>query len=141
MTSEDTPAAAFPPRPLRDLRVVYARQAGCPADFAEIVVDFEPWEPGFTFEVHASLERRRPVPAAELAEYAAAVEEGLRAELAALGPESRPAVAVVLRGVRVHEVDSHAGAFRAAGRLAVRRALTEVHGPPRRPGRRGPAGH
>ncbi|QNS02428.1 hypothetical protein [Streptomyces xanthii] len=139
MTSDDTPPGAFPPRPLRDLRVVYARQAGCPADFAEIVVDFEPWEPGFVFEVHADLERRRPVPASELAVYAAAVEEGLRAELATLAPEFPAAVAVVLRAVRVHEVDSHAGAFRTAGRLAVRRALAEVHGPPRRPKRSGPA--
>ncbi|WYB33825.1 hypothetical protein V6574_32955 [Streptomyces sp. SM1P] len=48
------------------------------------------------------------------------------------------AVAVVLRSITVHEVDSNSLAFHHAGRLAVRNALVEAYGPPPRP-RRGRA--
>ncbi|MFI5481977.1 hypothetical protein ACIBAB_22940 [Streptomyces rubiginosohelvolus] len=45
------------------------------------------------------------------------------------------AVVVVLRSIKVREVDSHSLAFRHAGRLAVRNALVEAYGPPPRPRR------
>ncbi|MFE2295084.1 hypothetical protein [Streptomyces sp. NPDC059452] len=45
MTTEPT---AFPPRPLRGVHATYARQAGCPSDFARVIVDFEPSEQGLT---------------------------------------------------------------------------------------------
>ncbi|MET7410772.1 hypothetical protein [Streptomyces rubiginosohelvolus] len=45
------------------------------------------------------------------------------------------AVALVLRSVKVHEVDSNSLAFHHAGRLAVRNALVEAYGPPPRPRR------
>ncbi|MFC0599971.1 hypothetical protein [Streptomyces palmae] len=129
---------SFPPRPLRDVRAVYARQAGCPADFAEITVDFEPGEPGVAFEVHADLRTRDFLAPEELTAYQQAVALGIREELTALEAAHPVAVAAVLRALGIHEVDSHAGAFRHAGRLAVRRALTLAYGPPPRPKRRRP---
>lgn len=50
-------------------------------------------------------------------------------------PGATLAVAVVLRSIKVHEVDSNSLAFRHAGRLAVRNALVEAYGPPPRPRR------
>ncbi|MFJ6852138.1 hypothetical protein ACIQM3_16665 [Streptomyces sp. NPDC091271] len=115
---------------------MYARQAGCPCDFAEVTVDFEPWEAGVVFEVAAD-------PAVDgdddpnwQAECRAAVEAGIRDELAASGAGLAPAAAVVLRRMRFHAVDSHPRAFRQAGRLAVRNALAEAHRPPRAAQRR-----
>lgn len=126
MTAAEDQPPAFPARPVRSLRVVHSRQKSCPSDFALIVVDLEPWEEGVEFEVHAGLRTPRSLSATDLAAFTAATEEGLRAELAVLGAEVPVAVAVVLRALDVHEVDSHAGAFRTAGRLAVRRALEEL---------------
>ncbi|WP_372349290.1 hypothetical protein [Streptomyces sp. KL116D] len=128
--------AAFPTHPLRDVRARYVRQAGCPSDFADITVDFEPWEEGIAFEVHSELRLRGRVGPDELAAYSAAAADGIRDELSALdGPV---AVAVVLRAMGVHDVDSHARAFRHAGRVAVRNALALLTGPPPRPRRRRP---
>ncbi|MDR3033318.1 MAG: hypothetical protein LBV78_09465 [Kitasatospora sp.] len=127
--------ASFPPRPLRGVRAVYARQAGCPADFADITVDFEPWEEGVAFEVHADLHTRGSITPDELAEYQEAVAIGIQEELAELEAKTTVAVTTVLRAVAIHEMDSHTGAFRHAGRLAVRRALILAYGPPPRPKR------
>ncbi|MEV5986253.1 hypothetical protein AB0L85_14680 [Streptomyces sp. NPDC052051] len=127
---------SFPPRPLRGVRAVYARQAGCPSDFADITVDFEPWEEGIEFEVHADLRTRGFVTPDELAEYQKAVTIGIQEELTALEATTTVAVATVLRAVGIHEVDSRAGAFRQAGRLAVRQALVLAYGPPPGPKRR-----
>ncbi|MFI5533244.1 hypothetical protein ACIA8O_32350 [Kitasatospora sp. NPDC051853] len=108
----------FPHRPLREVRAVHAWQRSCPSDFADVTVDFEPWEPGLVLETAADLE----VPDGwSLEELYGAVAEGVREELAAL--ELDPAVTVVLRRLRVHEVDSSARSFRRAGRLLVRNAL------------------
>ncbi|MFF8962825.1 hypothetical protein ACF1BK_08745 [Streptomyces globisporus] len=46
-----TEPRTFPPRALRDVKATYARQASCPSFFAQVVADFEPWEPGVEFEV------------------------------------------------------------------------------------------
>ncbi|MFF8813095.1 hypothetical protein [Streptomyces pactum] len=115
---------------------MYARQSSCPADFAEVTVDFEPWEEGITFEAAATPVTHGYVEGPELAAYRDALGEGIREELAGLGAGTTVAVAVVLREVRVHEVDSHPGAFREVGRVAVRRALALAYGPPPRPKRR-----
>ncbi|MER7519089.1 hypothetical protein [Streptomyces sp. NPDC126499] len=127
---------SFPPRPLRGVRAVYARQAGCPSDFADVTVDFEPWEEGVAFESHAALAIRGDADPQEVAEYVTAAADGIREELGALAAESKVAVAVVLRAVGVHAVDSHPTAFRQAGRLAVRNALVLAYRPPPRPKRR-----
>ncbi|OIJ88929.1 hypothetical protein [Streptomyces colonosanans] len=126
---------SFPPRPLRGVRAVYARQASCPSDFADITVDFEPWEEGITFEVHADLHTRGSITPDELTEYQNAVATGIKEELTALEAKTTVAVAAVLRAVGIHEMDSHAGAFRHAGRLAVRRALILAYGSPPSPKR------
>ncbi|MBT2382407.1 hypothetical protein [Streptomyces sp. ISL-11] len=131
----DPAAAPFPPAPIRGVRALYVRQAGCPSDFAEVTVDFEPWEEGVAFEVAdgAVVDGCSPD---EAGEFRAGLLEGVRDELACLDEEITVAVAVVLRSLRAHEVDSHPRAFRAAGRLAVRNALTRLYGPPPRPKRR-----
>ncbi|MBW5484204.1 hypothetical protein [Streptomyces bambusae] len=118
----------FPPHPVRGVRAVYARQSSCPSDFAEVTVDFEPWEAGVAFEVAADLVTRGHVAPQDLSAYRTALEAGIRAELAELGADTPAAVAVVLRGIRVHEVDSHPGAFEAVGRVAVRNALAAAYG-------------
>jgi len=114
---------------------VYARQASCPSDFADITVDFEPWEEGITFEVHADLYTRGSIAPDELTEYQNAVATGIQEELTALEAKTTVAVATVLRAVGIHEIDSHAGAFRHAGQLAVRHAFILAYGPPPRPKR------
>ncbi|MCN9242425.1 hypothetical protein NGF19_16760 [Streptomyces sp. RY43-2] len=131
---------SFPPRPLRGVRAVYARQAGCPADFADITVDFEPWEEGIEFEVHADLRTRGFVAPGESAEYQKAVAAGVQEELTALEARTTVAVATVLRAVGIHEVDSRAGSFHHAGRLAVRQALVLAYGPLPRPKRHAKSG-
>ncbi|WP_406013880.1 hypothetical protein OG520_18355 [Streptomyces sp. NBC_00984] len=128
----------FPPHPIRDVQATYARQSSCPSDFAQVVADFEPWEEGAEFEV-ADSASVKGLPAEEIASFHEGFIEGVREELAALAdrePATAVAVAVVLRRIEVHEVDSHRGAFRAAGRVAVRNALVRAYGPPPRPRRR-----
>ncbi|PVC93822.1 hypothetical protein DBP21_33230 [Streptomyces sp. CS147] len=46
-----TEPRTFPPRPLRDVKAAYIRQASCPSSVAITVSDFEPWEQGVEFEV------------------------------------------------------------------------------------------
>ncbi|MFE9660925.1 hypothetical protein [Streptomyces sp. NPDC005955] len=125
----------FPPHPVRGVRAVYARQSSCPSDFAEVTVDFEPWEDGIVFEVAADLTTHGDLGPDELTAYRTALAAGVREELAELGGTTC-ALAVVLRGIRIHEVDSRPGSFRAAGRIAVRNALARAYGPPPRPKRR-----
>ncbi|MDG9681988.1 hypothetical protein QC334_04395 [Streptomyces sp. DH18] len=70
--------------------------------------------------------------AAEVSELHEAFGCGVREELeelATLEPGTTVAVSVVLRSIKVHEVDSHPRAFRHAGRQAVRNALLEAYGP------------
>ncbi|MET9660966.1 hypothetical protein [Streptomyces sp. NPDC006510] len=139
MDPEPTPGArVFPPHPIRDVRATYARQTSCPSDFAQVVVDFEPWEEGVAFEA-ADSASVRGWPAEEIASFHEGFIEGVREELAGLvgrEPATAVAVAVVLRRIKVHNADSHRGAFRAAGRVAVRNALVQAYGPPPGPGRR-----
>ncbi|MFF2957964.1 hypothetical protein ACFVT1_03365 [Streptomyces sp. NPDC057963] len=128
----------FPPHPIRGVQATYARQAGCPSDFAQVVADFEPWEEGVACEA-ADTASVNGWSAEEIASFHEGFVEGVREELAGLvGRESGTvvAVAVVLRRIKVHETDSHRGAFREAGRVAVRNALVRAYGPPPRPKRR-----
>ncbi|MFI1784537.1 hypothetical protein [Streptomyces rubiginosohelvolus] len=129
-----TEPRTFPPRPLRGVKAAYIRQAGCPSSVAITVSDFEPWEQGVEFEV-ADTSAVPGWSADEVAELHEAFGSGVREELAALAPGTTVAVTVVLRSIKVHEVDSHPLAFRHAGRLAVRNALVEAYGPPPRPRR------
>jgi translation elongation factor EF-G len=131
----DLEPRTFPPHPIRGVQAVYARQAGCPSDFAKVTADFEPWEDGFAFEVAGNAVVRGYHFEDELAGFHAAVASGMGEELAQqVG--TAVAVAVVLRGIHVHAVDSSDRSFRMAGRLAVRAALVQAYGPPPRPKRR-----
>lgn len=125
----ESDTATFPPHPIRDVRAVFVRQASCPSDFAEITVDFEPWETGVTFEAAADLAVDGDDDPGWQAECRAAVEVGIREELAQSGTGLAPATAIVLRRMRFHPVDSHPRAFRQAGRLAVRNAVAAAHRP------------
>ncbi len=127
-----TETRTFPPRPLCGIKAVYARQASCPSSFALAVADFEPWVEGVEFET-ADTSTAPGWSAAELSELHEAFGSGVREELAALDPGTTVAVAVVLRSIKVHEVDTHPRAFRQAGRQAVRNALAEAYGPPPTP--------
>ncbi|MFI6642796.1 hypothetical protein [Streptomyces sp. NPDC050504] len=125
-----TAPPAFPPRPLRDVVALYAFQSGCPADFARVTLDFEPWEEGLAYEVAATHTVRGHVEPGELAEFHEALVEGVREELAvALDAGTAVAAMVVLHDTRIHEVDSKVGSFREAGRRAVRRAVLMAYGP------------
>ncbi|MEU5655198.1 hypothetical protein ABZ802_06235 [Streptomyces sp. NPDC047737] len=119
----ESDVATFPPRPVKGVRAVFARQASCPSDFAEVTMDFEPWEAGVVFEVAVDLVVEGDDDPEWQADCRAAVERGVRDELAQLDVELLPAVAVVLRHMRFHPVDSHPRAFLQAGRVAVRNAL------------------
>ncbi|GAA0320889.1 hypothetical protein NE235_18360 [Actinoallomurus spadix] len=131
----DPEVETFPPYPIRGVRARYFHQTSCPGDFADVTVDFEPWEEGLTFEVvgSATVEDhfRRDLPG-----FRAALVEGIREELAERVTDVPVALAVVLRHIRVHEVDSRDASFRMAGRVAVREALDRLQGPPPRPKRR-----
>ncbi|MFJ6513075.1 hypothetical protein ACIQMO_26925 [Streptomyces sp. NPDC091406] len=129
-----TEPRTFPPRPLRGVKAAYIRQAGCPSSVAITVSDFEPWEQGVEFEV-ADTSTVPGWSADEVSELHEAFGSGVREELGALDPGTTVAVTVVLRSIKVHEVDSNPLAFRHAGRLAVRNALVEAYGPPPRPRR------
>ncbi|MFC8694628.1 hypothetical protein [Streptomyces parvus] len=129
-----TQPRTFPPRPLRGVRATYARQASCPSFFAQVVVDFEPWDQGLEFEV-ADTSGVPSWPPEWVSELHEAFGSGVREELADLAPGITVAVAVVPGSIKVHEVDSNSLAFRHAGRLAVRNALVEAYGPPPRPRR------
>ncbi|WP_406387591.1 hypothetical protein [Streptomyces sp. NBC_00887] len=126
----ESDTATFPPHPIRGVHAVYARQAGCPSDFADVTVDFEPWETGVTFETAPELAVDGDDDPKWQAECQAAVEAGIRDELTQSATGLSPATAVVLRRMRFHPVDSHPRAFRQAGRLAVRNALAAAHRPP-----------
>jgi hypothetical protein len=127
-----TEPRTFPPRPLHGVKAVYARQASCPSSFALAVADFEPWREGVEFET-ANTSTVPGWPASEVAELHEAFGFGVREELAALEPGITVAVAVVLRSIEVHEVDTHPRAFRRVGRQAVRNALSAAYGPPPTP--------
>ncbi|MEU6235779.1 hypothetical protein [Kitasatospora sp. NPDC047058] len=127
---------AFPPRPVRDVRAVYARQAGCPSDLADVTVDFEPWEDGFAFEVAGDATVSGSPEPGDLAGFHAALAAGMQEELAGRTAGGRVAVAVVVRRTAVHAVDSRDRSFHEAGRLAVRLAFERLDGPPPRPKRR-----
>lgn len=127
-----TESRTFPPRPLRAVKAVYARQAGCPSSFALAVTDFELGVEGVEFKA-ADTSTVPGWSAAEVAELHEAFGAGVREELAALEPGTTVAVAVVVRSIKVHEVDTHPRAFRQAGRQAVRNALMEAYGPPPTP--------
>ncbi|MBV6701032.1 hypothetical protein KV557_28655 [Kitasatospora aureofaciens] len=124
----------FPPFPIRGVRARYVRQAGCPSDFADVTVDFEPWEDGLVFEVADGAEVAGGPAGSDLMVYHKAFVAGVREELAARAADV--AVAVVVHRTAVHDVDSHERAFHAAGRVAVREAFARIDGPPRRPKRR-----
>ncbi|MFC5889302.1 hypothetical protein RMN57_36720 [Kitasatospora sp. CM 4170] len=124
-----TDVTAFPPRPIRGVRGLYARQTGgCPCDFADVTVDFEPWEDGFVFEVAGDAVVAGHVSQEELAGFHAALVAGMREELAEQAAGRPVAVAVVLRRTGIHEVDSRDGSFRTAGRRAVRAAFADAYG-------------
>lgn len=135
MARMTTEPRTFPPRPLSAVKAVYARQAGCPSSVAVAVADFEPWEEGVEFET-ADTCTAPGWPDADVTALHEAFGSGVREELeelAQLDPGTTVAVAVVLRSIKVHEVDSHPRAFRQAGRQAVRNALVEAYGPPPTP--------
>lgn len=125
----------FPPFPVRGVRARYVRQAGCPSDFADVTVDFEPWEDGLVLEVACGAEIVGHFSTGELREFHEAFAAGVREELAARGVPG-VAVAVVVQRTVVHDVDSGTRSFRAAGRVAVREAFMRIDGPPRQPKRR-----
>ncbi|MCC9308136.1 hypothetical protein LN042_13740 [Kitasatospora sp. RB6PN24] len=100
----------FPPRPIRGVRARFVHQAGCPSDFADVTVDFEPWEDGFVFEIDPGATVVNDPGPPEPAAYHAALASGMREELAesAGGGGLVVAVAAVLQRIVVHDVDSHA---------------------------------
>ncbi|MER0484574.1 hypothetical protein ABR737_40660 [Streptomyces sp. Edi2] len=137
----DSEARTFPPRPILGVQAVYARQSSCPADFAMVTVDFEPREGGIAFQVAADLDiggwdHRSGISRSDIATFHTALDSGVREALAELGVGTTAAVSVVLRSMRVHELDSHAKAFRAAGHVAVRNALALAYEPSPGPRRR-----
>ncbi len=101
-----TEPRTFPPRPLHDVKAAYIRQASCPSSVAITVSDFEPWEQGVEFEV-ADTSTVPGWSAEEVSELHEAFGSGVREELAELEPGTTVAVTVILRSIKVHEVDSH----------------------------------
>ena len=90
-----------------------------------VTVDFEPWEEGITFQVatHVDIDRREAFSQSEIATYQTALETGIREELAELGSGTTVAVVVVLRSMRLHDIDSRPESFHAVGHVAVRNAF------------------
>ncbi|MFC9227704.1 hypothetical protein ACFTZI_01800 [Streptomyces decoyicus] len=136
----DSEARTFPPHPIRGVQAVYARQSSCPADFALVTVDFEPWEEGITFQVATDLDipecDRSAFSQSDIAAFQTALDMGIREELTEQGIGATVAVSVVLRSMRLHIVDSHPDAFQAVGHVAVRNALALAYGPSPGPRRR-----
>ncbi|WP_235023625.1 hypothetical protein [Streptomyces sp. WAC05374] len=97
-------------------------------------MDFEPGAEGIALHPAADLVIQGWGPASGIRQsdktaFQHALGTGVREELSALGPETPLAVAVVLRSMRVHELDSHVEAFRTAGRIAVKNALSLAYRP------------
>ncbi|MFR9723043.1 hypothetical protein ACL02R_06655 [Streptomyces sp. MS19] len=112
--------------------MLHARQTSCPSDFALVLVDFEPRLPGVTLETAAEYLAREGTRE-EHRQYREAFLDGVRTEVDARSLDA--AVALVLRELVVHEVDSHERAFHWAGRLAVRACLERLTGRAPRPKR------
>ena len=111
----------FPPAPIRDVHVRHVKQS-CAPRFAEISLDFEPADDGFTFEVAEDLE----------ADYAtsedpsplfAAVAAGAGEQLGLPEHAFVPATRVVLRRIRTREFGARQLAFKIAGYLAAEQAV------------------
>ncbi len=112
----------FPERAVREVRVLRKQHLGtCSASFADVTLDFEPLPPGEEGCVFGNRVERRALPK----EFAAAVEEGVREQLA-VAPYARSAVRVVLTAGRYHEVDSSEWTFKRAGKQAVEEAVRQL---------------
>ncbi|MGI5351195.1 hypothetical protein ACQEU8_23915 [Streptomyces sp. CA-250714] len=121
----------FPPYPVRGVHVLHQKQ-NCAPQFAEITVDFEPADAeGCAFEVAEGLTVEYE-PAADLPHFFAAAAAGIEERLSLPEHGVVPATRVVLRQARAHPFGSHERAFKVAGYLAAREALTRARaGAPR----------
>ncbi|RZS43643.1 elongation factor G-like protein [Herbihabitans rhizosphaerae] len=123
--------STFPGRPVLGVHVRHIRQTSGPGQVAIVDVDFEPAADGVTIGVAADVDTGDYSFPEDVPRYVEALGEGVCAELAEIG--AAPAVAVTVRRIRMHEVDSNEMAFTVAGRLAVREALRrdgDPSGPP-----------
>jgi elongation factor G len=107
-------------RPVRDLEYRYVKQTGGRGQYAHIVLDVEPAEPGsgISFESQVT---RGAIPK----EFISPVEHGVReaAESGVLGGYPVTDVKISLIDGSYHEVDSSEMAFKNAGSMAFREAL------------------
>ncbi|MEV7177504.1 hypothetical protein [Kitasatospora sp. NPDC093679] len=119
-----TEPVRFPVRPVRSVRYRKHGVGGC-GPFVDVTLDFEPAEEGVVFEVASGVLADWDWPE-DLPVFFAACEHGVRDELSAAAPGTRPAVRVVLTGARAHAVDSSEYAFLLGGRHATREALARA---------------
>jgi elongation factor G len=107
-------------RPVRDLEYRYVKQTGGRGQYAHIVLDVEPAEPGSGISFESQI-TRGAIPK----EFISPVEHGVReaAESGVLGGYPVTDVKISLIDGSYHEVDSSEMAFKNAGSMAFREAL------------------
>jgi elongation factor G len=107
-------------RPVRDLEYRYVKQTGGRGQYAHIVLDVEPAEPGSGISFGSQI-TRGAIPK----EFISPVEHGVReaAESGVLGGYPVTDVKISLIDGSYHEVDSSEMAFKNAGSMAFREAL------------------
>jgi elongation factor G len=107
-------------RPVRTLDYRYVKQTGGRGQYAHIVIDVEPAEPGSGISFESEI-TRGTIPK----EFISPVEQGIReaAESGVLGGYPVTDVKVTLVDGSYHEVDSSEMAFKNAGSMAFREAL------------------
>lgn len=107
-------------RAVRDLEYRYVKQTGGRGQYAHIVLDVEPAEPGSGIGFESQI-TRGAIPK----EFISPVEQGVReaAESGVLGGYPVTDVKISLIDGSYHEVDSSEMAFKNAGSMAFREAL------------------
>src|SRR5262249_34200364 len=103
-----------------NIREKFVRQTGGPGQYADLVLNLRPQEPGAGYEVGAKIgEGKTPK------EYLPAVDAGIKEAMASGVLAGYPVVDVAIEPTEgsYHEVDSSERAFKIAGSMAFKEAL------------------
>lgn len=110
-------------KPVQKVEGKYIRQSGGKGQYGHVVVDLEPGEPGSGFQFVSKI-----VGGAVPKEYIPAIEQGIKetCETGIIAGYPVIDLKVTLTDGSYHEVDSNEMAFKIAGSMAVKNAVTKA---------------